>query len=384
MSYTIGITGSSGFIGTHLKLRMSREPELYHIIPFSRAYFEDGAEARLDAFVSSCDVVVHLAALNRDPDQQAVYDVNMDLARRLGQALDRTGSQAHVIMASSVHEDGDSAYGRAKHDAREFLAARSSRGVFTGLVIPNTFGPFGVPFHNSFISTFCHVMAAGGEPQVSGDASVGLIPVGNVCETIVQCIRDRTDAVRMELDHLREIRVLEVVGLLRGWRDLYLHKNTIPVFSDRFELHLFTTFCSFLSPADRYPVRLASFADDRGVFTEVLRHQTSGQVSFSTTLPGITRGNHYHTRKIERFAVLKGKAVIRMRRIDSDEVLEFELDGQVPAFVDMPVFFTHSITNCGEEPLYTLFWISEAYDAADPDTFFVPVVSETHDVGRPA
>ena len=111
-------------------------------------------------------------------------------------------------------------------------------------------------------------------------------------------------------------------------------------------------------------------ADDRGAFVEIARLGIPGQTSFSTTLPGITRGNHYHTRKIERFAVIKGKALIQLRRIGTNEVHDFYLDGNEPAYVDMPIWFTHNIKNIGDDTLYTNFWINEPYDEKDPDTWW--------------
>jgi UDP-2-acetamido-2,6-beta-L-arabino-hexul-4-ose reductase len=125
--------------------------------------------------------------------------------------------------------------------------------------------------------------------------------------------------------------------------------------------------------AKRYPYMLTKNTDDRGSFIEVIKLGIGGQVSFSTTVPGVTRGNHYHTRKIERFTVIKGKAIIELRRIGTKEVLKFYLDGDSPSYVDMPIWYTHNITNVGEEELYTQFWINEWYNPDDPDTFFEKV-----------
>jgi len=119
-----------------------------------------------------------------------------------------------------------------------------------------------------------------------------------------------------------------------------------------------------------FPVKFTQHTDPRGAFVEVIRLNVGGQVSFSTTVPGITRGNHYHTRKIERFAVIKGKALIQLRRIGTEEVLDFHLSGDEPAYVDMPVWYTHNIKNTGDEELYTIFWINEFFDPNDPDTYF--------------
>ena len=124
---------------------------------------------------------------------------------------------------------------------------------------------------------------------------------------------------------------------------------------------------------NHYPVKLVMNTDDRGTFVETIKSSLGGQVSFSTTKPGITRVNHFHTRKIERFAVIKGKARIQLRRIGTDNVINFELDGKEPSYVDMPVWYTHNITNVGDEELYTIFWINEFFDPEDPDTFFEKV-----------
>jgi UDP-2-acetamido-2,6-beta-L-arabino-hexul-4-ose reductase len=137
-----------------------------------------------------------------------------------------------------------------------------------------------------------------------------------------------------------------------------------------FEVNLFNTFRSYIDYSSHYPVILKKNQDRRGIFTETLKTSLGGQFSFSTTNPGITRGNHFHTRKIERFIVIKGKANIELRRIGQNEVLKFELDGENPSFVDMPIWHTHNITNIGKEELITLFWINEFFNPDDPDTYF--------------
>jgi UDP-2-acetamido-2,6-beta-L-arabino-hexul-4-ose reductase len=149
-----------------------------------------------------------------------------------------------------------------------------------------------------------------------------------------------------------------------------MEKGNIPSLNNVFERNLFNTFRCFIPLQKHFPVKFIQHKDSRGEFVEVIRLNTGGQVSFSTTLPGVTRGNHFHTRKIERFAVIKGKAMIQLRQIGTDEVLNFELNGQEPAYVDMPIWYTHNIKNIGNEDLYTIFWINECYDPNDPDTWF--------------
>ena len=170
-----------------------------------------------------------------------------------------------------------------------------------------------------------------------------------------------------------EKKVTEVLVLLENYRVLYLKQGIIPELKDIHEVNLFNTFRSYIDHESRYPFLLTKHTDPRGSFIETIRLEVGGQVSFSTTVPGITRGNHYHTRKIERFTVIKGKALIQLRKIGTDEVLNFELDGDKPSYVDMPVWYTHNIKNIGDEELYTIFWINEFYDESDPDTFFEEV-----------
>jgi len=149
-----------------------------------------------------------------------------------------------------------------------------------------------------------------------------------------------------------------------------LDMGSIPELRNKFELNLFNTFRCYINIAGHYPVRLVNKTDNRGTFVETVKTCLGGQVSFSTTKPGITRGNHFHTRKIERFAVIRGKARIQLRRIGTDELINYNLDGNEPAFVDMPIWYTHNITNIGHDDLYTIFWINEFFDPTDPDTYF--------------
>ena len=158
--------------------------------------------------------------------------------------------------------------------------------------------------------------------------------------------------------------------MLEYYRKVYFEEHCFPVLGNTFEKNLFNTFRSYIDHSSHFPVPLRKNTDNRGTFIETVRTEIGGQFSFSTTVPGITRGNHFHTRKVERFIVIKGRASIALRRIGTDKVIMFDLDGEQPSYVDMPVWYTHNITNTGNEELITLFWINEFYDPDDPDTFF--------------
>ncbi len=369
----VGITGQSGFIGTHLYNYLRLDPERYETVPFRDEQFGDPAELR--RWVSRCDVIVHLAALNRHNDPGVIYETNLRLVRDLINALEETGSKPHVMFSSSTQEAYDNPYGRSKKEGRELLQewARRSGARFTGLVMPNVFGPFGNPYYNSVVATFSHQLTHGETPRIDVDKEMQLIYVGELVQVIREAIEKEDSPAEYRVAHTSEMKVTGLLETLRNFDASYREKGIIPGLRSVFERNLFNTYRCYLDISGHYPVKLKQHNDERGSFVETMRLGIGGQVSFSTTKPGITRGNHYHTRKIERFAVIRGRAVIRLRRIGTGEVLEYHLDGSEPSYVDMPVWYTHNITNVGNDELYTLFWINEFFDPGDPDTYYEEV-----------
>ena len=371
----IGITGQSGFIGTHLYNFLGLKKDKVTRILFRDEYFSD--RSNLEDFVRKCDVIVHLAALNRnrDNDLQAIYDTNIDLVKKLIQAFERTGSKPYVLFSSSIQEERENIFGRSKREGREMLAkwAEKNNSLFTGLIIPNVFGPFGNPYYNSVVATFSHQLIHDAEPRIDVDAQLKLIYIGDLVKIIYGCICNKLSDKEFIVEHTIEIKVTEILSQLKSFKSLYLENGIFPDLNDTFERDLFNTFVCFMNIENHFPVKLKQSTDERGSFVETIKLNSGGQISFSTTKPGITRGNHFHTRKVERFAVIKGKALIQLRRIGTEKVLNFELDGNEPAYVDMPVWYTHNITNVGNDDLYTIFWINEFFDPDDPDTYFEKV-----------
>jgi len=373
MKKRIGITGQNGFVGSYLFNTVSLLKDEFDIIPFQRTFFE--ITDRLNKWVSECDVIVHLAAINRHDDPQYVYDTNINLVQLLIDAARSTGNKPHIIISSSTQEERDNIYGNSKKKGRLLLKewSEASGACVTGLIIPNVFGPFGKPFYNSVIATFCYQLCNNEQPKIDVDGSLKLIYVGEVVDAIIEAARHQTKAPELLLQHSNEQKVSEILSMLQNFKTLYLDKGIIPLLPDRFALNLFNTFRSYIDHSKRYPFQLVTHTDERGSFIEMIRLMEGGQVSFSTTLPGITRGNHFHTRKIERFTVIKGRAKIQLRKFNTSEVLNFELDGSNPSYVDMPIWYTHNISNIGQEELYTIFWINEFYDPKDADTYFETV-----------
>ncbi len=369
----IGITGQAGFIGTHLFNFLGLKKDEVNRIPFQDHFFEN--ESLFNDFVRQCDVIIHLAALNRHNDPQVIYDTNVCLVKKLIAALDVTGSKPHLLFSSSTQEEKDNMFGKSKREGRKLLAGWAGRNnaPFTGLIIPNVFGPFGNPYYNSVVATFSYQLNHNEEPKVDIDARLKLIYIGELVEIIWKAIIKGYSSEEYQIHHTSEKKVTEILELLKFYRHTYSEGGTFPVLNNKFELNLFNTFRCYMDIGSHYPRKLDKKTDSRGTFAETVRSGVGGQVSFSTTKPGITRGNHFHTRKIERFAVIKGKAKILLRRIGTDKIISFELDGNEPSYVDMPVWYTHNITNTGNEDLYTIFWINEFFNPDDPDTFFEQV-----------
>lgn len=371
MEKIIGITGQAGFVGYHLTSFLEILGG-FTVKTFKDEFFQD--EQIMRDYVKDCDAIIHLAALNRHNEPDVIYNTNIELTKKLISALEATGSKAHLMISSSTQEERDNLYGKSKKESRLLLEnwAKNAGAKFTGLVIPNVFGPFGKPFYNSFISTFSHLVATGGEPTIEVDAEIPLIYVIDLCAEIHKVVVEGITASPYPVPHSAVAKVTDVLAKLLDYKKTYMDGNMLPELKNRFEINLFNTFRTYI-PDDFYPVKLKKHSDHRGYYVETMRSMIQGQSAFSTTQPGITRGNHFHLRKIERFCVIKGKASIKLRRHGCDEVIEYIIDGEEPAVVDMPIYYTHNLTNIGEDELLTVFWINEFYDPGDPDTFYEEV-----------
>jgi len=369
----VGITGQAGFIGTHLYNFLRLQKEDVVCIRFEDEFFSD--QLKLEVFVKQCDAIVHLAALNRHNDPQAIYDTNVALVKKLISALESTNSKPHILFSSSTQEERDNIFGLSKREGRRLLAdwAMRNESLFTGMVIPNVYGPFGNPYYNSVVATFSHQLTHDETPKIEIDANLKLIYVGDLVKVIYYLIKNRVADDEFRVPSTDEVKVSEILTLLQSFKDIYLEQSIFPDLDDTFERNLFNTFFCYIDHQKYFPYKLRQNVDERGTFVETVKLNSGGQISFSTTKSGVTRGNHFHTRKAERFAVIKGKARIQLRRIGTNKTLTFNLDGSTPSFVDMPIWHTHNITNIGDDDLYTIFWISEFYDPQDPDTFYEQV-----------
>lgn len=366
----VGITGQSGFMGQHLYNYLKSMPDDFELVDFEDAYFSD--DQTLAHFVKRCDTIVHLAAMNRHGEPQVIYDTNIRLVKQLISALEKNNHTPHVLFSSSTQEVLDNMYGKSKKDGRDLLVkwARESKAVLTGLVIPNVFGPFGNPHYNSVIATFSHLLCNGGRPEIHVDSALNLIYINDLVEFIAEkIVKGKTQYECIVPSTVKERKVSEILEKLKYYKKSYFEENVIPKLENYYDVSLFNTFRSYI-PYEHYPVYLVKNADNRGHLEEIIKTNTSGQIFYSETNPGITRGEHFHRRKIERFCVVYGDAIIRLRKIGTDKIIEYKVSGDEPSTIDIPILHAHNITNIGTGKLITLFWTNEFYTPDNPDTFF--------------
>jgi UDP-2-acetamido-2,6-beta-L-arabino-hexul-4-ose reductase len=368
----VGVTGSNGFIGWHMCRTLELDTKKFELIKFKRDWFYENIN--LDLFVSKCDIIVHLAGLNRHSEESVIYDTNVGLVVKLVDSFIRIGFKGQVIFSSSIQEERNNTFGNSKKAARELFAnwASQSNANFHGLIVPNVFGAFGVPYYNSVVSTFCHQLVNNEIPKIETDATLKLIYINDLVKKIIDLFHNKAND-NFAIGHTDTYMVSEILELLIKFKNKYFENGQIPSFNNQFEINLFNTFRSYFNLNTHFPIKYKNNIDERGNFVEIIRLETGGQVSFSTTKKRITRGNHFHTRKIERFSVIKGEALIQLRKIGTNEVFDYHLSGEEPAYVDMPIWYTHNIKNIGNQELYTIFWINEFYDPNDPDTYFEKV-----------
>jgi len=364
----IGLTGSNGFLAWHVRCALWAMQEV-DVVPIDRVQFE--SVELMDLALAEVDAVIHLAGVNR-AHEEVITSVNLDLAERLSEGLSRKQSPITVVYGNSIQSRGDSVFGISKAKAAEILRSQceASGSKFVDVLIPNVFGEHGHPFYNSVVATFCHQIASGAEPRIEVDRELLLVHAQDVAEILIGAATTPEESnIEVGGKTLLVSDVLEQISAISGpYAD-----GQLPNLSDPFTRSLFNTYRSFTFP-QKWPIHPVKHADQRGELVEAVRAAGGEtQVFFSTTKPGFTRGDHFHLRKVERFLVLEGQATIKLRRLFTEEIIEFQVSGDSPAIIDMPTLWTHSITNTGERNLLTLFYADDEYNPDDPDTYWIAV-----------
>ena len=369
----IVITGATGLLGWHAAARLHSATSAARfrnkLVPYSLVRLDhlqvDDDPQRCDA-LSGADAVLHFAGVNRASDADVEIG-NLGAAQRLAEACATTRSFPHIVYANSTHSANDTPYGRSKRIASQILGRVGDR--YTDLILPHIFGECARPRYNNVTATFIEAVIKGQTPDINPDGKVELLHAGAAAQAAIEAtLSCRTGVQRLAG---RETKVLDLFALLQDFHVGY-EANIFPDLRDPFVLCLFNSYRAALYP-DGFPRPLPLNTDPRGTLFEAVKGGGGGQTFLSTTLPGVTRGNHFHLGKVERFLVVQGEAIIRVRRVLSDKIWEYRVSGETPAVVDMPTLHTHCIENVGSVPLLTMFWSHDLFDSKAPDTFFDPV-----------
>ncbi|HBO46429.1 MAG TPA: capsular biosynthesis protein [Planctomycetaceae bacterium] len=378
MTTQVLITGARGFLGRNLATHLSRRKDV-RLLLFDR----DDAEPTLVEAVSEADVVFHLAGVNRPERVEQFEEGNAGFTTTLVDTIRASRRRPHVIFSSSIQAALDNPYGASKRRAEQILLGFADQtGTPVSIFrLKNVFGKWCRPNYNSVVATFCHNIANNLPIQISDpDAWVDLVYVDDVVEALVAEMDKQPvhGGVLVDLEAVRSHSIMlhDLAERIEYFRTMH-ETLSIPDLSERFNRQLCATYLSYV-PADGWEYGAEIRRDDRGDLAELVKSPRFGQIFVSRTRPGVTRGNHYHDTKIEKFMVIAGQGTILFRRIDQAEVIEFPVRGADYRIVDIPPGYTHSITNTGTTEMITLFWASEPFDHDRPDTYFLPVVIEQH------
>lgn len=357
------LTGATGFLGWHTRARLLALTN-HDVVAVDRGHWAD-----LPRLLAGADAVIHVAGVNRG-DNEVVEQGNIDLAEKLATAMAANARLGRVVFANSIQSGNGTPYGSGKDRASLVLGSAAERvgAHFVDVRLPNLFGEHGTPRYNSFVATFVDAVISGQHPHID-DRPVELLHVQAAAQVLIDALADDKHVL---YPSGTSTTVQKVFDTLRKFNALYA-TGDVPPLHTALDVDLFNTLRAAKFPA-AYPILLTSRADNRGRLTEVVRaHGGQGQTFVSTTHRGITRGEHFHLRKIERFVVLSGRARISLRRLFSDEIISFDVNGEEPVIVDMPTLWVHNIQNTGPAELTTVFWTHELFDPASPDTFAEPV-----------
>ena len=373
----IAVTGAQGLLGwhtcAHLHARtcaanFKQEKPLFELVQINRATFEDGKW--LSRTIADVDAIIHFAGINRGEDT-FVENANPEIADQLIAACMAAGNRPHIIYANSTHSENDTFYGRSKRIAGEKLAQFAS--AYTDLTLPHIFGECAMPNYNNVTATLINNIWNDEQPEINPDGRVHLLYAGDAAHIAIEAATQKSCGKLVPEG--REISVQNLYDKIAGFHRDYSN-NIFPDLSDPFDLHLFNSYRTAGYPL-HYPLKLKMHTDGRGILFESAKGGNAAQSFLSTTHPGVVRGNHFHLSLVERFLVVKGNAVIRIRRVLTDEVHEFHVGGDSPVAVDMPPLHTHHIENIDDDDVITFFWSHHVFDPANPDTYADPVFEQT-------
>lgn len=363
------ITGANGFIGKNLVSTLKGTNNELILIDRNNSK-EDLKNGLLKA-----DYIFHLAGINRPKDEREFFEGNSGLTGEIVEFLKANKKNTPIVITSSIQAELDNAYGQSKKLSEEaLLQYKEETGAKVVIFrLPNVFGKWCRPNYNSAVATFCHNIARGEEVWISDPSrEMTLVYIDDVIRCLINTMEETSllnGYSNIDVEHKATLG--HIVELLNSFVESR-KSLSVPDMSDEFTKKLYSTYLSYL-PEDKFSYPLKMNVDNRGSFTEFLKSGDRGQVSINISKPGITKGNHWHHTKNEKFLVVSGQGLIQFRRIDSEEIIEYKVSGEKLEVIDIPVGYTHNIINTGESDMVTVMWVNEIFNPEKPDTIFLEV-----------
>ena len=365
------VTGANGFIGKNLVAELKNR--CYEDIYYCD---KETTDSELDKYTQDCDFIFHLAGINRPENVAEFMEGNFGFTSILLQKLEKNKNQCPIICTSSIQAQLDNPYGKSKKAGEDLLLKFSNQ--FGNKVyiyrLPNVFGKWCRPNYNSVVATFCNNIANNIPIQINDpEVVLNLVYIDDVVNEFINAMEGRAYLVdkfySIPIIHTIKLgRIAEIIKSFRESRENY----QIPNMGDPFVKKLYSTYLSYL-PKNNFSYLAKMNIDNRGSFTELFKTQERGQVSVNISKPGITKGNHWHHTKNEKFVVVSGCGVVKFRNINTDEIIEYKVSGEKIEIIDIPVGYTHSIENIGNTDMVTIMWSNEVFDKNKPDTYFMEV-----------
>lgn len=365
------VTGAKGFVGKNLiaELRNRKYEDIFE-------YDIDTDISLLDEYAKECEFVFHLAGVNRPQNEKEFMEGNYGFTTVLLNKLRESGNRSPILITSSIQAELDNSYGKSKKAGEEVIFSYQIETGSKALVyrLPNVFGKWCRPNYNSAIATFCNNIANGLEIKVNDPTVImNLVYIDDVVDEFINALQGKEN----KLDKYCSVPVVHTVTLGKIAELIQYFKKSrvsleVPNMSNEFEKKLYSTYLSYL-PKHKFSYPLKMNVDNRGSFTEFIRTPDRGQVSVNISKPGITKGNHWHHSKNEKFLVVSGSGVIKFRQIDSEDIIEYYVSGSKLEVIDIPTGYVHNIINLGGSDMITIMWANESFNPKKPDTYFLKV-----------
>lgn len=377
------VTGANGFVGKNLVSTLENikdgKDETHCIdIEDIYTYDVDNDIEDLKKYTKDCDFVFHLAGVNRPKDVNEFYEGNASFTERLCLLLEEYDNKSPILISSSIQANRDNDYGKSKKEGEEYLLNHGKKMNSKVYIyrLANLFGKWSRPNYNSVVATWCHNIANGLDIQINdSDAELPLCYIDDVIETFLNALEGHPGECKENIYRVEPVYYInlgKLAGIIKSFKK---SRDTLDIPSmtkGSLEKKLYSAYLSYL-PKDKFSYPLKMNIDQRGSFTEFLKTDDYGQVSINISKPGITKGQHWHHSKNEKFLVVSGKGVIQFRNIFSEEIIEYYVSGDKLEVIDIPTGYTHNIINIGETDMVTIMWANEKFDPKHPDTYFEEV-----------